>query len=157
MIKITGFLIILVFSSITGIIFAKQEKQRRNICLSLVEFFLYLSNEIPRHKPINQIICEFFPKKDEGLISAENREQLCEVLKEFAVNKKSKLIINRTIEFLENLGRSTNANTEAESCRIFYKELSGMYEEYAGESIRYSELSSKLGLMCGIAICILLM
>ena len=156
MIKIAGLFIVLFFSSLAGLAFAEGEKQKRAVCSSLAELFLYISNEIQRHKPVNRIICEFYSKDKKGKIKAKDKNELCKTLKDFAFAGKAGEIVNKAVDFLENLGRSTNANTESESCRAFYRELSAMCGEYMGESVKYSTLYSKLGIMCGIALCILL-
>lgn len=156
MIKTFGLSIVLLFSILAGTMMAKEEKQRREVCFSVTGLFLYISNEILRHKILNQIICEYYSDYKKSFIDVKSKEELCSFLKQFNRKGRAGIIVGKAIEYLNSIGKCTNANTESERCRAIYDELYELCNEYKEESVKHSELYSKLGIMGGLALCIIL-
>lgn len=156
MLKALGLVIIFLSSSAFGIMLSCSEKRKYVVCKSVVDLFLYISNEIQRHKTVDNIIDEFYSDNRCKYITAKSKKELISSLQGYCGKENGGAVIEKALAHLERIGKGSNANTESEVCRAVYKEMSLMLEEIGTKSIRHRELYSKLGVICGVAFCILL-
>ena len=153
MLKLIGIILIFNFSVITGVYFSEFQKKKRNVCRELVGVIEYLSNEIPRKRAVNDIIADVC-RGNKYLRTSDKKDLSCKV-KMLLSDGSVKEIAEYTETFLDGIGRGLDVHSECEACIGFLNRIKPLCESLERESMRCSGLYSKLGALCGLILCIL--
>ena len=151
--KILGILLIFNFSVITGVYISENQKRKMNVCRELVRVIEYLSSEIPRKRAVNDIIADGCCSNK--YLKACDKKELSYKVKMLLTRGRAKEIAACTETFLDGIGRGLGIHSECEACISYLNRIKPLCEFLEEESTRCYGLYSKLGVLFGLILCIL--
>ncbi len=155
MLKIAGLVLVFTFSLVIGIQLSELEKRKRQAFRELVTVIESLVNEIPRRRLLNDIIADAC--SGNKYLRASDRKELADAVKAVLTGGGTGELVGRTEAFLEGLGKGVDVPSERDACVNFLDYIKPLCESLEEESTRCSELYSRLGALCGLILCILVM
>ncbi len=155
MLKAVGLVLVFTFSMVIGTRLSELEKKKRQACRELVTVIEYLSNEIPRRRMLNDIIADVCNRNK--YLRASAKKELADAVKCVLTGSGTAEIVERTEAFLEGLGRGVDVLSERDACISFLEYMKPLCEALEAESTRRSEVYSRLGALCGLILCILVL
>ncbi len=154
--KILGFILIIVFSLETGKYLSEKERKKVAVCEEVCSFLEFLSEGIYNKIKIDDIISRYSANDEAILIKAKSKKELVLKFKSANYGGECEKLLMRMSVFLSELGRSSDTMAEREKCIRMLCEAREISGRCAQEHGKKNELYKKLGLICGIMLCIVL-
>ena len=154
--KILGFIFVIVFSWKVGKYLSDKEKEKVAVCEEVCAFLEFLSEGIYNKIKIDDILSRYSDRGEAALIKAKNKKELVSKLESSNYGGDCEKLLMRTSAFLAGLGHSSDTSAEHEKCIRMLCEAREISGRCALEHGKKNELYKKLGLICGIMLCIVL-
>ena len=154
--KLIGLVTVFFCSSLCGFYLASVEKQKQELFEDLASFVLFLSEEILRGRPIDNIVEDYFSPDKHRCVSADCKNELIYELGRIRFGGRMKFMLCEIVEFLDHFGKNINCKAEYDACRAFYDKLSAACSNNKDDVNKNTALCQRLGVVIGLFLCICL-
>ncbi len=153
--KILGFILVVICTYGIGKLFSERECHKAMLCEEICDFLEFLSQGVLKRLCVDDIIKRYCEENKTFLFRAKNKKELILLLDKARLGVDCEKLTGKTAAFLSELGKSCDVAAEHEKCIQMLHEAREISGKCIIECEKKNGLYKKLGLICGITVCII--